>query len=210
MTFEEAIRILKENIHQLPGEEAQFKMAPVSRLQKQNYLANNSTPKKSAVCVLIYPKNSLAYITLIKRQPYDGAHSAQISFPGGKVDEHDVSFERAALRELKEEIGVELTEADIIGRLTDLYIPVSEFIVQPVLAFCSEQPLFTKSDREVAEIIEWPLQELLNEENVKKRPITLSTSITVNTPYFEVDGKVVWGATAMILSELKQMLLGVG
>lgn len=141
----------------------------------------------------------------MKRPDYDGTHARQVSFPGGQLEGSETHAE-AALREFKEETGVDCYADQVLGELTQLYIPPSNFHVQPFVAYSTEQPVFDPDPVEVDSIIELPVPMLLNEEIATEGLVTLSTGVTRKTPYYEVDDHVVWGATAMILSELKEIL----
>ena len=192
----------------LPGKEAQFKMAPYDRVLK--LIADAFTTKRfkeSAVLCLFYPKNREPHFTLILRNTYKGVHSAQIGFPGGKVEEEDTSLEQTALRETEEEVGVQRDQVKIIGALTDLYIPPSGFLVHPFIGYLETAPEFIPDRTEVNKIIETPLSVLMDESIVGRKKITVSTTkLKVNYPFFDIQGETVWGATAMMLSELKEII----
>ena len=198
--------LLKERLQQsLPGEWAQNLMTPNGRhptafIQREN-------PGDAAVLVLIYPIHHILHTVLMLRPSYDGAHANQISFPGGKVETTDNSFEIAALREGFEEINVDPQLVQVIGHLTPLYIPVSNFNVHPVVGICTSQPAYTLNPKEVEQIIELPLTALLNEDNVQLGHFYLKLlEKEYEMPYFKFGAYRIWGATAMILSELKQIL----
>ncbi|MBL4735677.1 MAG: CoA pyrophosphatase [Flavobacteriales bacterium] len=192
----------------LPGKEAQYKMAPYDRVLKLIAQAFTTKPmKESAVLCLFYPKNGEPHFTLILRNTYKGIHSAQVSFPGGKVEEGDASLEKTALRETEEEIGVQRDQVKIIGALTDLYIPPSGFHVHPFIGYLEATPAFSPDTNEVSKIIETPLSMLMDEAIVGRKKIMVSTNkLKVNYPYFDILGETVWGATAMMLSELKELI----
>ncbi|MCW3076142.1 MAG: putative nudix hydrolase YeaB [Bacteroidetes bacterium] len=190
----------------LPGEEAQFLMAPMGRrkLREDN---NETNFRKSAVMILICrDKNEDLFIPLTERFAYEGAHSGQVSLPGGKFDETDKDLIATAYRECREEIGIE-QHIELIGCLSTLYIPVSNFMVQPVVAVYNAQHVaFTPHEREVKHIAKLYLRDLLNEKIIKKGDIELQNGVKIKAPYFEIEGLKVWGATAMILSEFKALL----
>ncbi|MES2486659.1 MAG: CoA pyrophosphatase [Bacteroidota bacterium] len=182
-------------------------MAPLERkatLNPENYLKNN--PRKSAVMMLFYPKQNQAFIILIKRNTYEGIHSAQISFPGGKAEDYDTDLAHTALRETHEEIGVTGQEIDIVMPFTQIYIPPSNFVVAPYLGVSLNEPDFKPSPDEVAELVELSLEALLDDATVIN--ISMQTSYAQDTmvPAFKVGNHIIWGATAMILSELKETI----
>jgi len=205
--FESLINNLKHNLKlPLPGEEIQFEMAHINRERFYSISNSLSDYKPSAVLVLLYPHSSFnASVLLIERVTYDGHHSGQIALPGGKFELNDKDLQETALREFFEETGCNTTP-EIIGKLTPVYIPVSKFMVQPYVAFVSQKPNFEISTHEVNELIEWPIEELLNPNTIKQTTLVIKENQTINTPYFDVNGKILWGATAMIVNELKYIL----
>lgn len=192
---------------QLPAVNAHLKMAPASRkptLTPDYYL--NSNPRPSAVMMLFYPKAGEATLVLTKRNAYEGVHSAQISFPGGKAELTDKDLEYTARRETEEEIGVPANVVNVVMEFSKLYIPPSNFLVTPFLGVLDEEPHFLPNPYEVAEIIELPLSTLLNDAAMEIVPVTTTLGILNDVPVFNVSGHMVWGATAMILSELKETI----
>lgn len=199
--------LLFHQLHQeLPGKEIQFQMASRRRVKEIPDLSTLSGYKESAVCILLYQKDNFIYFPLIERAIYKGVHSGQIALPGGKKDKTDESIEHTALRELSEEIGVSGSKIEILGKLSNVYIPPSNFLVHPFVAICHEVPSFLPDPTEVQQIIHFTLQELLDENLVKETTIQLENGYQLKTPYFDVRGNVLWGATAMILNELKYIL----
>lgn len=191
----------------LPGVEAQYKMAPTRRIKPdEDYYIKKQKAPKSSVLVLLYPKSNNVYIVLIERPQYKGVHSGQISFPGGKVDLNDLSPLHTALRETYEELGVTIFENDIIAPLTSLYIPASNFEVFPYLAWKNVTPTFLPDAREVASLIETPISVLLNDACVQQVKIPVSAELIYNAPCYKISDKIIWGATAMIISELKELI----
>ncbi|NND34777.1 MAG: CoA pyrophosphatase [Saprospiraceae bacterium] len=158
---------------------------------------------QAAVLLLLYHVSDGWHTILIERRKHlKDKHSGQISFPGGRVDPVDMSLEDCALREAREEIGLDTKHVQILGRLTELYIPVSGFQVTPVIAHISALNSLIPEPAEVASIIHVPLSKLLSENSVKHKVMHLGENLVLpKVPYFDVDGKVVWGATAMMLSE---------
>lgn len=190
----------------LPGEEAQYKMAHVRRERFSQHLTDIENYRASAVLVLLYPNhNNETVILLIERPEYDGYHSGQIAFPGGKAEPDDTDLSHTALREFFEETGSS-HHPNLIGKLTPVYIPVSKFMVQPYIAFLESKPDFSPDTKEVQQLIELRVDDLLNPITIKETEVSASSGVKFRTPYFDVNGKVLWGATAMMLSELKQIL----
>ena len=202
--FKKQIDYLKSN--KLGGLEAQFKLAPKLRLNynEDKIAANN--PKKAAVLALFYPnKNNETTFLLTQRATYKGTHSAQISFPGGKIDKLDNNLLETALRETFEEIGVKSSKVKIIRELTDVYIPPSNFLATPFLGYVNERPEFTLN-YEVAKAIEVSLKDLLNETSISTINLSTSYMKNIDVPCFKLNDYVVWGATAMMLSEIKELI----
>jgi 8-oxo-dGTP pyrophosphatase MutT (NUDIX family) len=202
--FKSKIASLK--VKKLGGLEAQFKLAPGLRLKydAEKIAANN--PKKAAVLVLFYPNaNNETTFLLTKRASYKGAHSAQISFPGGKVDALDTSLQETALRETFEEVGVRLKSSGIIREMTTVYIPPSNFLATPFMAIAAKKPNFN-TNYEVESTIEVLLEDLLNDNSLSTINLTTSYMRNTDVPCFKLNDYIVWGATAMMLSEIKELL----
>lgn len=191
----------------LPGEEAQYKMAPVSRLRLTDFQNKINQAKLSAILALIYPKNNNIKILLTLRQSYNGAHSNQVSFPGGRFEETDFNFEYTALRETEEEVGIDKNEINIIGKLSQLYIPASNFLVHPFIGFHLGENLNFKLDPiEVQKVIEFDLRLLKSPEIKKRGKFKTGMGFELEAPYYDIEGQKVWGATAMMLSEIEHLL----
>ncbi len=186
---------------ELPGEQAQFMMAPSKireRVNKYNF-------QRAGVLLLLYPLDKNIFFVLIKRSEDEGPHSGQIGLPGGKYEQKDNNIFNTALRETYEEIGVPPENVDIIGRLSLLHIPVSCYLVTPVVAAMYHTPRFHTEENEVSEIIQLPLSSLQNRELRKVDNITRG-GLPDSVPYFSFNNHRVWGATAMILSEFSEIL----
>jgi 8-oxo-dGTP pyrophosphatase MutT (NUDIX family) len=209
MNFDEFLKSLSKikNIP-LPAEDSQFKMAPPFRKELLQSRKNDiKDAKQAGVLALFYPnKNHEATLVLILRKTYKGVHSAQVGFPGGKIEASDTSLKAAAIRETYEEVGVPIHTIEIIKTLSYVYIPPSNFYVQPFLGITSQTPQFIKQDDEVEDIIEVPLYHLLDDNMVRKKMVSTSYSADIEVPAFKLNGHVVWGATAMMLSEIKDLL----
>ncbi len=194
----------------LPGEKSHIKMAPLNRPLTSFFVKEGIVVRESAVAIILFPKNGNIHSILIQRQEYDGNHSGQIAFPGGKKDSGDKHLEFTARRETWEEVGLPIENGELLGALTKVYIPVSGFIVQPYIYFHSEIIDFTPNEREVKEIITFELSELLKESSISSMDINLSSGFTQkNVPCFEISDKQVWGATALILNELRDLILNI-
>ena len=189
----------------LPGKIAHMKMSPRDRKDKKIDLEQLAEPKRGGVLILFYEEDGRIKFPLIQRPEYNGVHSGQVSLPGGKMEDGETLIE-TAFREAREEIGVEEEKMEVIGLLTQFYIWVSNFKVQPVIAFSKDVPRFRLDMHEVEEVIEADLEDLLSEKNVKQKEIHTSLGFKIKSPYYDVQGKVVWGATAMMLSELTEII----
>lgn len=195
----------------LPGAEAQQYMAPTHRLSSEHYLKTIKRYRHGSVLILLFEKDNSPHFVLTRRQDYEGIHSGQISFPGGKADLSDIDHIQTALRETEEEIGISRHQIEVIGELTQLYIPPSNFLVKPVVGFLPRAPQFKKDEKEVAEIIVVATSDLLSEDIRQHKIMDLSRGLkapdltAVKVPFFNINGHHVWGATAMILSEFVEV-----
>jgi 8-oxo-dGTP pyrophosphatase MutT (NUDIX family) len=145
-------------------------------------------------------------VPFILRPTYDGAHSGQVSLPGGKFEPDDRDLLDTARRETQEEIGVEGNKIKLIGSLSEMYIVVSNFKVLPVVGYLDHKPAFIPEIKEVARIIHSPLDHILDQQRRKEKDIIVGNNYKIRSPYFDIDGEVIWGATAMILSELVTLI----
>jgi len=186
----------------LPGADAHRKMLPEGRVLRTPDL---STVKPSSVLLLIFPENDQLFVCLTKRPASMRHHPGQISFPGGKAEKEDLSAEMTALREAREEIGIDISSIEILGKLSDFYVYVSEFSIQPFLAWVDQKPDFKVNTEEVEALILLPLTDFLSEETISETDIGTITG-PLRIKYYPYNGEFIWGATAMILSELIEIL----
>jgi 8-oxo-dGTP pyrophosphatase MutT (NUDIX family) len=191
----------------LPGLSSQMKMATLKRAMHDGKVDIPADARQAGVIVLFYRKGEDIFIPFIKRNEYPGVHSGQISFPGGGREEHDRDIIQTALRETEEEIGVARRLVKPIGHLSELFIPPSNFVVTPVVSFIEEIPEFYPNPSEVDRVLEVPLKELLHPRAIQLKEITIFPEVKVQVPCYFIDGQVIWGATAMMLSELLEVIV---
>ncbi len=190
----------------LLGEVSHAKMCPPERADlMKNLNFKTIIPREAAVMILLYPKENETYLALILRNSYNGVHSSQVAFPGGKTEKTDANFQETALRETHEEIGIQPNNINVIKKFTPIYIPPSNFMVYPFLGFANSEIFFTPDLTEVAGIIEFPISQLLNENIFVIKTMSTAYNENIDVPAFKINEHYVWGATAMILSELKDV-----
>lgn len=195
----------------LPGDKAHIEVSPSRRPIASEQLKRSGRFTQSAVAVILFKKQKQTdwHIILTERQFYNGFHSKQISFPGGKQEEVDINLIQTALRESNEEIGLIPNYFELLGSLSPVYIPVSGFRVQPLVFHYLENPKFIREEREVAEIFTFPVDLLLDEKILKTTEIEIQGGLKLkDVPYFHINDKIVWGATALILNEFKYCMNG--
>ncbi len=198
----EIVSNLKHNIVQeLPGLTAQHRMAPTLREGVRFPSESNANTRQSAVLIAVFQKLGFAHTILIKRTVYNGAHSGQISFPGGKFEEGDTDLTATALREAEEEVGINPKDVEVIGTLTPLYIPVSNMMVLPVVGIIPESYNLKLNLQEVEYTIAPSLMHLHDKANISVKTLCINGK-PVSAPYFFAENEIIWGATAMIISEL--------
>jgi 8-oxo-dGTP pyrophosphatase MutT (NUDIX family) len=195
-----AASLKKEILKGLPGTEVQWQMASSDRMIKNYPKSPGTDARISAVLILLFPENGSVHTVFMQRHNYDGVHGGQISFPGGKAESSDNNIIQTAIREANEETGVDAAKINVIGTLNPLFIPVSNMIVTPVVGWTKEKPVFKHQPEEVVYLIEADINKLLDPSIVKTKPFDIKGEI-INVKYFDCNGNVIWGATAMILNE---------
>jgi 8-oxo-dGTP pyrophosphatase MutT (NUDIX family) len=199
------IQFLKEKLKgPKPGFPAQMKMVTQPRPGNRLYNEVEFSSLKAGVLILLYPVNDSLYLVLTQRTNQVEFHKGQISFPGGKQESNE-SPEQSALREAQEELGIKPDSIWILGRLTPIYIPPSNYCMYPVVAAADRRPEFRPFPLEVAEVLEIPLDHFLDPENVRRETWPLR-GIDVEVPFYSFKDKKIWGATAMVLSELSELI----
>jgi 8-oxo-dGTP pyrophosphatase MutT (NUDIX family) len=207
MIFGELIDQLKERLlAPLPGASAHTPMRAIPIGDLSPRFDHSLPPKPGGVLILLYEDDAgLIRFPLIRRQEYTGAHSGQVSLPGGKAEQGEDPI-MTALRECEEEIGVDRNSLLVLGRLTNFFVIPSNFIITPVVAITSTVPLFKPDPYEVNRILSFPLRDLLHEDAIKEKEIIAAGKFRLMAPHFEIDGEIVWGATAMMLNEFRTVL----
>jgi len=207
VSFDHFISAISEALsHPLPGLQAQLRMSSMKRVQELMGVVPSIKAKPSSVLLLLYPVEGAFYIVFIQRPDYEGVHAGQISLPGGKREPGDSDLTETALRESHEEVGIIPEDVRILGKLSDLYIPPSRFLVTPFVGYCPNRPDFVKNPTEVDEIIEVKISDLFSEPALQVIKHKVGLGIQIKAPAFVVNGCVIWGATAMILSEFKEVI----
>lgn len=189
----------------LPGPEAHIRLSPQPLMKDRFVFKERPDSRQGAVLILLHPGAEGVHFPLIQRPEYVGAHGGQISLPGGKMDPEDQDLVQTALREAWEEIGADLQKIQVIGHLSELYIPASNFRVLPVIGTTEETPQFVPDQKEVVDIISADIDSLMGQK-VEVKEMLVGPDIRIRSPYFLVEERVVWGATAMILGEFIHVL----
>lgn len=191
----------------LPGHDAFLELSGYKRPDLERARQLEPPPQESAVLVLLYPKDTLPHLLLMVRPTYDGVHSAQVSFPGGKREAGDWDLRQTALREFAEETGASTADVEVLGSLTPVYIPPSRSLVTPYVAFQSHAGVWRPNPREVDRLMEVPVTEVLRPTNLRRKEQYIHMmQRNVEVPYYHLDGETVWGATAMMIAELGLLL----
>jgi 8-oxo-dGTP pyrophosphatase MutT (NUDIX family) len=199
------VSLKTEMLKGLPGAEIQWQMASSDRFVKDFPRIPGKDARVAAILIILYPNKESVYTVLMQRPDYDGIHGGQISFPGGKQEPEDNDIIQTALREAYEETGVDREKINVIGTLTPLFIPVSNMNVTPVIGWTDEVPSFNHRPEEVSFLINADLKTLLDQSIVKTKSMQISDQV-LDVRYFDYEGNMIWGATAMILHELLALI----
>lgn len=198
------IENLKQQLQEeLPGRDAQYRMSHIIR--KINDKPAPEDARVACVMSLFYQKDDAPYLTFIQRtsKNVQDHHRGQIGFPGGKLETSDPTYEAAALRETEEEVGVNANDIKVLGELTPLYIPISNFLVHVFVGYVDYVPDWKLQEEEVDAVIEVPYSLFQNKENWKQKDMRIRENVTLrNVPYFDLGQHTLWGATAMMMNEL--------
>ena len=192
----------------MPGESAHHKLAPLFRLRELEELQKPKIePRHAAVMAVFYPDpQHQVHFVLILRPTYRGVHSNQVAFPGGRVEEEDRDLAHTALRETEEEVGIPQEDVEVLKEMTPIYIGPSNFWVRPYMGILDYTPEMVPQEDEVESIIEVNLDDFLNDSSRTTQRLNTSYSKSIEVPAFLLSGHVVWGATAMMLNEMKDVL----
>lgn len=190
----------------LPGYQAHQEVMSYARDNAREVRDTRSDFREGGVLVLLYPEQDRWQMVLIERPKYEGVHSGQIAFPGGAREDEDRTLEQTALREANEEVGLDTTKVELLGALTEVYIPPSNFVVRPYVGFMNEVPSLLKDDHEVEQILHVAIDDFLHEEAIQQEKIRLSTGANLEVGAFKHQHHVIWGATAMMIAEFRRLL----
>jgi 8-oxo-dGTP pyrophosphatase MutT (NUDIX family) len=203
--FESFISALQARLSKpLPGALAHdpLRATPVGTLRPDFQHARPARP--GSVLILLYPVGKEIRFPLMQRPEYTGVHGGQVSLPGGKAEAGE-TIEETALREAEEEIGIRRDDITVIGRLSDFFVIPSNIIVAPIVAYAHARPIFSPDPIEVVSVLEGSIDDLLHEAAVQVKEITAARVYKLMAPHFLIGGQVVWGATAMMLNELRMV-----
>ncbi len=192
----------------LPGLTSHLKMAPPAR-KAELEAAEAAIPyaKKSAVMILLFHIGEKLKVVFIRRSMYVGIHAGQMAFPGGRFEESDVTVEETAFREIEEEIGINRDKIELLGRISDIYVPPSNFLISVFVGYLRQKPVYRPDEREVAEVIEVDFEDFLNVENCTVKTFHVPpTNQPVTAPCYQTAHCDIWGASAMVVSELVEIL----
>jgi 8-oxo-dGTP pyrophosphatase MutT (NUDIX family) len=192
----------------LPGLHSHLKLAPPTRKQElENAKKASLYAKKSAVMILLFHEAGVLKVVFIRRSFYVGIHAGQMAFPGGRFEETDSSVEETAFREIEEEIGIKSDDIELLGRISDIYVPPSNFLISVFVGYLANKPVYLPDEREVAEVIEIDFNEFLMPDAITQKSFFVpSSNQTVLAPCYQTSKCDIWGASAMVMSELIDML----
>jgi 8-oxo-dGTP pyrophosphatase MutT (NUDIX family) len=186
---------------ELPGTDVQWEMASSDRMTTSYPRIPRDDARQASVLILLYPEDGELHTVFMQRPDYDGVHSGQISFPGGKKEPSDIDLIQTALRETQEETGADIDNIRILGTLTPLFIWVSNMLVTPVVGWTEVKPPLNFTSEEVVFLFEASVKKLLDPSIVREKPYNIKGE-KLNVRFFDYNGHVIWGATAMMLNEL--------
>jgi 8-oxo-dGTP pyrophosphatase MutT (NUDIX family) len=199
LTFEDVTRELPEKLAGgLPGLDGQIRMSPRPRFGWRPGEVPRDA-RRSGVVLLLFPISDRPHVVLTVRDSKLPHHAGQVSLPGGAAEPSE-SIEDAVLREAHEEVGVDPGTLKIVGALTPLHVPVSGYVLHPRVALANDRPAWRPDTREVARVLEAPLERLCN-PTLHEVEVREFYEHSVDVPFFRLDGEKIWGATAMVLSE---------
>lgn len=205
--FQKLERRLKQPLPGAVAHEA-MRATPVGSLIPK--FEHPEPPRPGAVLILLHEDGESVKFPLIKRPEYSGAHSGQVSFPGGKTEPGEDAVD-TALREAWEEIGIDGSKVEVLGKLTDFFVMPSNFLISPVVAIARERlPALKPNPREVARILSGNLSDITRDDAIRCKEIIAAGRFRMMAPHFEIDGEIVWGATAMILNEFCLIVKEIG
>jgi len=207
--MEISIQQIKQRLNQeLPGQVSHLKMAPANRIHElKNQEKKILNAQKSAVMLLLFNEQNKLKVIFIRRSFYVGIHAGQIAFPGGRYEDFDIEIKNTALREIEEEIGLHSENIEVIGRISDIYVPPSNFLISVFVGYLPQKPQYKIDEREVNEIIEIELSEFFKEDSIiEKEFIVPSTNSKVLAPYYKVGNIELWGASAMVMCEFLDII----
>jgi 8-oxo-dGTP pyrophosphatase MutT (NUDIX family) len=175
------------------------------RIHLERQFEHQLPPRPGSVLILLYEEHGKIKFPLIKRPEYLGAHSGQISLPGGKAETGE-DYIQTALREGEEEIGIRANQLHVIGRLSDFFVIPSNFMITPVVGYVNFRPTYIAQESEVVKIIEGNLGDLLRDDAIQTKEILAAKTYRLMAPHFLIENEIVWGATAMMLNELRMIV----
>lgn len=207
MSLEELHRKLELRLKKpLPGAEAHDVLRAIPVGATIPRFEHKLPPRPGSVLILLYNNAGSIFFPLIKRPVYLGAHSGQVSLPGGKAEAGEDTIE-TALREAEEEVGINRNDVEVVGMLSNFFVIPSNYLVTPVIAIARRTPVFKPDPKEVDHILYGSIDQLMDVSAIRKKEILAAGQFRMMAPHFEIENEVVWGATAMMLNEFRMVLL---